>query len=398
MEYQDAKALAASQDEQTRRELARKPEVRPEILYFLASDREPSVRRAVATNAATPRHADLILAKDADVAVREDLARKIDQLIPDLAQTQQRKIRDLTMQVIALLARDQAVRVRKVVAETLKDFGAAPRELIQQLARDLEIQVAGPVLRHSPVLTDDDLLDIIVNTPIKGALTAIAQRRGIVESVSEGIAKAAAPQAPAKPPYEPAAIAALLANPTAQIREDTLDLILEQAPEQPAWHQPLIERPTMPKRALTRLAEFVSQSLLAMLQARPDLDADSAEAIAKTVKRRLQAEVGAGGEAPVGEEAIAAAIAAGKREAVTAALARDSGLPPSIVDKVLASKSAKAVTALVWRAKLSMRQALQVQLRLAGIPPTQALNPRGGSDYPLTPSEMEWQLELFGAN
>jgi hypothetical protein len=54
------------------------------------------------------------------------------------------------------------------------------------------------------------------------------------------------------------------------------------------------------------------------------------------------------------------------------------------------------VTALAWRANLSMRQALQLQLRVAHIPPTAALNPRGGTDYPLTPAEMEWQLGLFG--
>ena len=61
------------------------------------------------------------------------------------------------------------------------------------------------------------------------------------------------------------------------------------------------------------------------------------------------------------------------------------------------STASKAVTALAWRAKLSMRQALQLQLRIAHIPPTAALNPRGGTDYPLTPSEMEWQLGLFGS-
>jgi len=44
-----------------------------------------------------------------------------------------------------------------------------------------------------------------------------------------------------------------------------------------------------------------------------------------------------------------------------------------------------------------MRQALQLQLRIAHIPPIAALNPRGGTDYPLTPSEMEWQLGLFAA-
>ncbi|HWA50630.1 MAG TPA: DUF2336 domain-containing protein, partial [Dongiaceae bacterium] len=122
-----------------------------------------------------------------------------------------------------------------------------------------------------------------------------------------------------------------------------------------------------------------------------------ARAGAKVVQKRLEEEESAAATPPVGEEAMTAAIANGKQEAVAAALARDSKLPATTVASILASKSSKAVTALAWRAKLSMRQALQLQLRIAHIPPTAALNPRGGTDYPLTPAEMEWQLGLFGA-
>lgn len=44
----------------------------------------------------------------------------------------------------------------------------------------------------------------------------------------------------------------------------------------------------------------------------------------------------------------------------------------------------------------SVGVALPLQLRVANIPPTAALNPRGGTDYPLTPAETEWQRGLFG--
>ncbi|HSE73783.1 MAG TPA: DUF2336 domain-containing protein, partial [Dongiaceae bacterium] len=188
----------------------------------------------------------------------------------------------------------------------------------------------------------------------------------------------------------------LLQNHSAQIREDTLDRILDQASRIPVWHEPLVQRPTLPGKAIKRLAAFVSRALLEVLQNRPDLDEKTAKDVAKTVRKRLEAEGAAPDAPPVGEEAIGAAIGAGKRDAVAAALARDAKLSAGVVSAILASKSAKAVTALAWRAKLSMRQALQLQLRVAHIPPTAALNPRGGTDYPLTPAEMEWQLGLFG--
>jgi uncharacterized protein (DUF2336 family) len=392
MDYEKAKSLAVDKDAEIRRNLAQRKDLAPEILFYLAEDASAEVRRAVAENRDTPRHADLLLTKDADVSVRERLAGKIGAMMPDLEPAEKERIRELTGQVLEALARDQAVRVRQIVAEALKDAVNAPIAVIQKLARDIEIKVAGPVLEFSPLLTDEDLLEIIGDKPIKGALAAIAKRRELNPRVSDAVVVAVM-----QDPLESATVRKLLENGSAQIREDTLDRILDQAPKQPSWHEPLVERPKLPLKAMRRLAEFVSKTLLEALQSRPDLDEATARDVAKVVQKRLAAEGGADAAAPEGEEAINAAIASGKQEAIAAALARDSKLPAATVASILASKSAKAVTALAWRAKLSMRQALQLQLRIAHIPPTAALNPRGGTDYPLTPAEMEWQLGLFGA-
>lgn len=391
MDYEKAKELSTDPDATVRCNVAQQPDVRPEILFYLADDGDAGVRRAVAENRRTPRQADLILTRDDDQSVRERLAAKIGALVPEFAREEREKIRALSDKVLETLARDQAVRVRQIVAEALKDSVHAPVAVIQKLARDIEIQVAGPILEHSPLLTDEDLLEIISAGPIRGALIAIAKRRQLSDKLSDGVAVAALAD-----PAESNSVRRLLQNHSAQIREDTLDRILDQASRIPVWHEPLVERPTLPMKAIKRLAAFVGRSLLEALQQRPDLDAATAKDVAKAVQRRLEAEGAAADAPPVGEEAIAAAIGAGKREAIAAALARDSKLPASVVSTILASKSAKAVTALAWRAKLPMRQALQLQLRIAHIPPTAALNPRGGTDYPLTPAEMEWQLGLFG--
>ena len=391
MDYEKAKRLAADPDADIRRNLAQSQGLAPEILFYLAEDASADVRRAVAANRDTPRHADLLLTKDADVSVRERLAGKIGAMVPDLDPEEKERIREITNQVIEALARDQAVRVRQIVAEALKDAVNAPIAVIQKLARDIEIKVAGPVLEFSPLLSDEDLLEIISAAPIKGALSAIAKRRELTTAVSDAVVVAVM-----QDPLESATVRKLLENGSAQIREDTLDRILDQAPKQPTWHEPLVERPKLPLKAMRRLAEFVGKSLLEVLQKRPDLDEATARDVATAVQKRLATE-GAGDKVPVTEDAINAAIAAGKQEAIAAVLARDAELPAATVSSILASKSAKAVTALAWRAKLSMRQALQLQLRIAHIPPTAALNPRGGTDYPLTPAEMEWQLGLFGA-
>ena len=400
LDYEQSKRLARDADPEIRRQIAQRTDVQPEILYFLAEDTVPEVRLEIAGNTQTPRQADLLLATDSNLGVRHALACKIAAIAPSLSLEQRDQVRKLTEEVIETLARDQAVRVRQVVAEALKDLTDAPPEVIRRLARDAELVVAGPILEHSPVLLDADLLDIIASGPIRGALAANARRYNLPGAVTDAIV-AATVNTPAQAPT----ITALLANDSAQIREQTLDRILDRPPATPPGHAPLVRRPTLPQGAMRRLAGFVARSLLDILQQRPDLDPATARDVAALVERRLAEEdddepdsaaAGPGGKAPVGEDAIAAAIARGDQGGVTAALARDAKLDAAKVERILRSQSAKGVMALAWKAGLPVRLAVQLQLRIAGISPRGALNPREGVLYPLGDQEMDWQIEFFG--
>ena len=53
--YEEARDRAHSGDRDVRQSLAMREDVRPEILYYLANDRAPEVRRAIAANTATPK-------------------------------------------------------------------------------------------------------------------------------------------------------------------------------------------------------------------------------------------------------------------------------------------------------------------------------------------------------
>ena len=400
--YERDKQLAADPDVQVRRKIARSATARPEILYFLASDTAAVVRREIAANTHTPYQADLLLVRDPDEAVRADLARKVATLLPDLSDDEQSQARERVIELVTALARDTAVRVRQVVAETLKDVADAPAELIRQLAEDIELVVAEPVLRWSPLLTDDDLLEIIGGKPIPGAVAAIAQRAGVSNAIADAIVGH----------NDESAVAALLANSSAQIREETLDLIVERAPAKPAWHPGLVSRPVLPTRLVKRIASFVAASLLRKLEQRTDLDPATRAAVSAEVGRRLNddkpPERAAGEtaeeivarmkkEGKLDEDAVFAAMGDGKRAIVKAALTLLSGIGDAAVDKIMSSHSAKGIVALVWKAGLSPRLASQIQMRLGGIPPRQVLSARGGEGWPLSPEDMTWHLEFFGA-
>ena len=217
--YEKAKTLASADSPKARRELAARDDAQPEILYFLAEDIDVDVRRAVAANKGTPPHAGLILAGDKDVEVRCNLAQQISRLAPQLDDEARERVGTVVNQVLEKLARDQMTRVRRILAEELKETANVPASLIRHLAQDAEAEVAAPVLEFSPLLDDETLLEIIRETPASDALCAISRRRELDVSLSDAVVAS----------NDKSAIAELLSNKGAQIREETLDRLIDRS-------------------------------------------------------------------------------------------------------------------------------------------------------------------------
>ena len=112
MEYDTAKSRAADPSAGTRRKLAKRANVQPEILYFLAEDSDPDVRAEIAANPSTPVQADEILAKDSVEAVRERVAHKIAALAPELSADERDRAGGIVTGILENLARDETVKIR----------------------------------------------------------------------------------------------------------------------------------------------------------------------------------------------------------------------------------------------------------------------------------------------
>ena len=400
LEYEEAKRLARHKDIKVRLKLAQREDLMEEILYFLAEDKSPEVRLAIAKNIAAPRQADLLLSRDKDDGVRSGLAGKIGTLLPDLTRDELDKIRQATHEVIEHLAKDQATRVRRILSETLKDIAHAPADVIIRLAGDVELVVCAPVLENSPVLTDEDLVTIITSAPVKGALSAISRRRGISEDITDAISDT----------DDVDAIGEMLGNASAQIREDTLDSIVERAEGVDQWHGPLVSRPRLSRKAVLRLAEFVAENLLDTMKNRTDLDADVADAVREEFSRRMEAaertrsrdEGGPPAEraksmfdqGTLNDTAVREAAQSGDVDFVKTALSLKSGLSLGAVDNILDLPSVKGLVAVCWKAGISMPTAVIAQKRIARIPPREVQGSVDG-DFPFTEEEMTWQLEFF---
>jgi len=403
--YEEARELARHEDTSVRRELADRGDTKPEILYFLTDDPSPEVRSAIAKNKATPHQADLRLAKDADENVRSDLAAKIARLAPHLNSDDQDKVQSLANEALEILTRDQVTRVRQIISETLKDVADAPPEVIRTLAWDAEIIVSGPVLEFSPVLTDDDLLKIITHGAATGKLNAISRRQNVPEPIVDALVDTSNIEA----------IGLLLGNRSAQIREETLDRVIERAADIESWHSPLVARPLLSMGAAKKLAAFVAQNLLKELTSRKDFAPEVIAEIKAVVNKRLEnpdAPANAeDSETPLEaayaevqklasvdelhESSILAAAKKGKREFVIAALALRCEMRPISMEKVFRNQNAKGIAAACWKSGLTAKSAEIMQRDVADILAEKIQAAVAGNAYALSEDDLEWQLEII---
>lgn len=390
--------LQGGSDDQ-KQALALRPDARPEVLYYLAEEAAPEIRRAIAQNPSTPIQAAEKLTSDEDEQVRAELARKIGRLVPGLEPGEQTALREKAIKILEALAADQLPKVRAYVADEIKTADSVPKALVDKLARDVEDIVCGPILQYSPLLNDDDLREIIAAGVSGGALKSIASRAVVSEEVSQDIAAT----------LDVPAIATLLTNTNAQIREDTLDQIIDHAQTVEDLHAPVALRPQLSIRAMKRVAGFVASALVHAMMEHAELPEDQAEELLERVRDRLHKErVGEDEEEELARQAMAyfeqgilndkfvhEQIEANRRELLLQCLAVMADIPAKTVRQIVHSKSGRAVTALAWKAGLTMRTAYELQTKFALVPTAQLLSGKGGDKYPIDDNELDWHLSYF---
>lgn len=375
----------------------------PEVLHYLATHGAPATRAAVAANPVASPVTNRLLADDGAADVRAELAVKVARLLPGLSREANAHIFALTVETLERLAGDAAVTVRAVLAEEIKRLTCVPAEIVQRLARDTEAAVATPILEYSPLLSDADLMEIVACAQAHEVLMAVASRRPLGADVSEAIVKS----------LDVPAVTALLVNPDARIRKETLDRILEEAEEVSEWHLPLALRADISARTIRRIAGFAGSAILERLAARHDLSETTRQHLSREMRARLaRADITIGSSTAPARAADMVAKAkaqgrldagfleqvaqAGGRDLTILALAELADVPAATVRRILSARNAKPLVALIWHAHLPMRAAFKIQTGVMRLPTHELLPARGGISFPLSKEEMRWHLAYFG--
>lgn len=152
-------------------------------------------------------------------------------------------------EIMRELAYDLESKVREELANRLASEASAPHGVIRALAND-EIEVAKPVLTQSPVLTQDDLIEIS-QTQAQGHLMAITKRDDIGEQLSDVLVERG----------DDDTVESLLRNAKAQFAHETVQKIAERAQQSTQLQEPLIDREDVAKNIIFQIYNYVAENL-----------------------------------------------------------------------------------------------------------------------------------------
>lgn len=173
----------------------------------------------------------------------------------------------LAVEIIRAILPEVELNLRCRLAESLQNSAHLDRGLAIQLAKDV-IDVATPILAHSPVLTDADLVEII-SAASPAHIRAVTQRATLSSAVTGAIIQYG---------DEPAVLR-IAANSNAAINADGLHRILNRFPDHNRLNETLSHRPALPLAIVERLATVVTGKILERLIQRYALPAQRVSSI-----------------------------------------------------------------------------------------------------------------------
>ena len=253
---------------------------------------------------------------------------------------------------LLMLLDDPSPLVRQAMAEVFARSLEAPGAIVQALSLD-QPSVALPVLEHSPLLIDADLVDIIA-TGNCVTQCAIARRVNLPASVCAAIAEVGSASAALE----------LIENPHAELAPFSWDRIVERHGHLAAIRESMLVLEDLPAATRIALVAKLSDTLAQFVVARNWLSADRAGRIASEARDRSAVNVAASSR---GEDMsglvrhlratgqltaglILRALLSGNLELFDHALAELSDLPPARVSALLHDRGGASLQALLTRA------------------------------------------------
>lgn len=209
--------------------------------------------------------------------VRADVALKVVEQFANVSVTPVE--RQIAHDILGYMVHDVAVLVRESLSKSLRNLPGAPHDIVVALARDID-QVAMPVLEESPVLTEEDLIGIVVSGSV-AKQKAIASRPTVEARVSAALVET----------NNRGVVAVLVSNEGAIIDEETYEKVVDRFGDDEEIAEPLVQRKDLPLTLAERLVTMVSDRLREYLIERHSIDEDVAQRLIEESRERSTIEL-----------------------------------------------------------------------------------------------------------
>ena len=177
------------------------------------------------------------------------------------------------------MAQDAASLVRRSLAITLKNSPELPRKVALKLIEDID-NIAVPVLNYSPVLNDDDLIEVL-RSKAAAKIIAIAKRPTVSGSVVKEIVRYG----------DSKALVEVAANDGAIIDAETAEAMLKLYQDDDLIRNAFIARRDLPPQIMEKLTTMVSEEAAVQMAERHDVPKEVAADIAGRARERATLEI-----------------------------------------------------------------------------------------------------------
>ena len=187
--------------------------------------------------------------------------------------------RKIANEILGFIAEDAASLVRRALAITLKNSPELPRDVALKLAADID-SIAVPILNFSPVLNDDDLVDVL-KSRAAAKIMAVARRPNVSGSVVENIVRYG----------DSHAVAEVAANDGAEITSKMANHMLEAYRDDDLIAQAFIRRRDLPIGIVEKLVAQVSAEAAFELTRRHAVPVELAVELASRARERATIDI-----------------------------------------------------------------------------------------------------------
>lgn len=205
---------------------------------------------------------------------------------------------DALADIFVALTRSAEREIRQVLAQRLAKVDWAPVALVRMLAAD-EIHIARPVIAASPLLLDDDLLQLLSDCSIEHQIQ-VALRPDLGAAVARAIIASG----------DPAVMTALATNRSAQIEGSAFADLVDRSRQLAALRAPLTRHPSLDEDLALRLYQWVGEALRQAISDRFTIDpARLAQAVQDAAQATTRTTASTWDNAPIPENTDARLVA-----------------------------------------------------------------------------------------